>query len=83
MRVKPTFWTGPNQICWLCVLMESFVGNESLEYAPALMSGMNSILNAAALSEARQAIFNMRQMSLAYVTQRSVNHAIATYNNHH
>lgn len=83
MRVKPTFWTGPNQICWLCVLMESFVGSESLAYAPALMSGMNSILNAAALSEARQAIFNMRQMSLAYVTQRSVNHAIATYNNHH
>lgn len=83
MRVKPTFWTGPNQICWLCVLMESFVGSESLEHAPAVMSGMNSILNASALIEARQAIFNMRQMSLAYVTQRSVNHAIAIYNNHH
>ncbi|ABW28058.1 pPIWI_RE_Z domain-containing protein [Acaryochloris marina] len=83
MRVKPNFWTGPNQICWLCVLMESFVGSESLEHAPAVMSGMHSILNASALIEARQAIFNMRQMSLAYVTQRSVNHAIAIYNNHH
>ena len=83
MRVKPTFWTGPNQICWLCVLMEYFVGSKSLKHTPAVMSGMNSILNAPALSEARQAIFNMRQMSLAYVTHRSVSHAITTYNNHH
>ncbi|MEN8445703.1 MAG: hypothetical protein ABG776_11900, partial [Cyanobacteria bacterium J06555_13] len=83
MRVKPDFWKGPNQICWLCVLMETFVGSESLKHAPVIMSGMSSILNASALSEARQAVFNMRQLSLAYVTQRSVDHAITIYNNHH
>ncbi|MEL7356837.1 MAG: hypothetical protein AAFN40_09785 [Cyanobacteria bacterium J06560_6] len=83
MRVKPDFWKGPNQICWLCVLMEAFVGSQSLEYAPAIMSGMGSILNAPMLREARQAIFNLRQMSLAYATRRSVDHAIAVYNNHH
>ncbi|MEM9946373.1 MAG: hypothetical protein AAF810_09960 [Cyanobacteria bacterium P01_D01_bin.36] len=83
MRVKPDFWKGPNQICWLCVLMETFVDSESLKHAPVIMSGMGSILNASALSEARQAVFNMRQMSLAYVTQRSVDHAIAIYSNHH
>lgn len=83
MRVKPVFWKGPNQICWLCVLMESFVGSQSLEHAPAVMSGMGSILSAPALREARQAVFNLRQVSLAYATQRSVEHAIAVYNNHH
>jgi len=83
MRVKPDFWKGPDQICWLCVLMEVFVGSQSLDHAPAVMSGMGSILNAPALAEARQAVFNLRQMSLAYATQRSVDHAIAVYNNHH
>ncbi len=63
--------------------MEEFIGTNSLEYAPVVMSGMASILNAPAFEKARQAIFNMRQMSLAYVTNQSVKHGIALYNNYH
>lgn len=83
MRIKPDFWEGANRICWLCVLMEEFIGTNSLSDAPVVMSGMASILNAPALKEVRQAIFNMRQISLAYVTKRSVQHAVALYNDHH
>ncbi|MEH2146876.1 hypothetical protein [Nostoc sp.] len=83
MRTKPDFWKGVDRICWLCVLMEEFIDTNSLEYAPVIMSGMASILNAAVLEQARQAIFNMRQMSLTFVTRQSVQHAIALYNNHH
>ncbi len=82
MRIKSDLWEGPNRLCWLCVLME-FVGTDSLEHAPVIMSGMASILNAPAFRHARQAIFNMRQMSLAYVTKQSVKHAVALYNDHH
>ncbi|MEH2203319.1 MAG: hypothetical protein V7K53_04435 [Nostoc sp.] len=83
MRTKPDFWKGADRICWFCVLMKEFINTDSLEYAPLVMSGMASILNAPALEPARQAIFNMRQMSLTFVTQQSVKHAIALYNNHH
>ncbi|MBD2531697.1 hypothetical protein H6G97_19705 [Nostoc flagelliforme FACHB-838] len=83
MRTKPKFWKGAERICWLCVFMEEFIGTNSLEYAPVVMSGMASILNAPAFEKARQAIFNMRQMSLAYVTNQSVKHAIALFNNYH
>lgn len=83
MRTKPDFWRGNDRICWLCVLMEEFVGVKSLEYAPALMSGMASIFNAPVMERARQAVFNMRQISLAYVTLQSVKLAIALYNDYH
>lgn len=83
MRTKPDFWKGAERICWLCVFMEEFIGTNSLEHTPVVMSGMASILNAPAFAQARQAIFNMRQMSLAYVTHQSVKHAIALYNNYH
>ncbi|MBD2085537.1 hypothetical protein NDI49_14145 [Trichocoleus sp. ST-U3] len=83
MRNKPDFWKGANRICWLCVLMEEFIGTNSLKYAPVVMSGMASILNAPALSSARQAIFNMRQMSLELVTEPLVKHAVAIYNDYH
>lgn len=83
MRTKPDLWKGPNRICWLCVLMEAFIGTNSLKHAPAIVSGMTSVLNAPAFREARQAIFNMRQMSLAYVTNQSIHHAVSVYNDHH
>jgi pPIWI RE three-gene island domain Z len=83
MRIKPDFWQGADRICWLCVLMEEFIGTNSLDYAPVAMSGMASILNAPKLKQARQGIFNMRQMSLTYVTEQSVKHAVALYNDHH
>ena len=83
MRIKPDFWTGPDRICWLCVLMEEFIQINSLENAPLVMSGMASILNAPALEKASQAIFNMRQISAAYVTEQSVRHAVAIYNDRH
>jgi hypothetical protein len=83
MRTKPDFWTGVDRICWLCVLMAEFIETNSLEYAPLTISGMASIINAPALAKARQAIFNMRLMSLAYVTEQSVKHAVAIYNDRH
>ncbi|MEP0855632.1 hypothetical protein [Trichocoleus sp. DQ-U1] len=83
MRSKPDFWKGADRICWLCVLMEEFIGTNSLKYAPVVMSGMASILNAPALSSARQAIFNMRQMSLEFVTEALVKHGVAIYNDYH
>ncbi|MEH1837800.1 MAG: hypothetical protein V7L20_03290 [Nostoc sp.] len=83
MRTKPDFWKGAERICWFCVLMKEFINTDSLEYAPLVMSGMASILNAPAFAQARQAIFNMRQMSLAFVTNQSVKHGIALYNNYH
>lgn len=83
MRIKLDFWTGAERICWLCVMMEEFIEINSLEFAPLVMSGMASILNAPALEKARQAIFNMRQISAAYVTEQSVKHAVAIYNDRH
>jgi pPIWI RE three-gene island domain Z len=80
MRIKPDFWQGTDRICWLCVLMEEFIGTNSLEHAPAVLSGMASILNAPALKQARQAIFNLRQISLSFTTLQSVKHGIAIYN---
>ncbi|MDJ0536879.1 MAG: hypothetical protein QNJ70_31070 [Xenococcaceae cyanobacterium MO_207.B15] len=85
MRAKPqpAFWTGNERICWLCVVMEEFVGVQSLEYAPVVMSGMESVYNAPILESARQAIFNLRQMSLNYATKNSLEYAVAIYNDHH
>lgn len=83
MRIKPDFWTGAERICWLCVLMEEFLETNSLEFAPLVMSGMASILNAPRLEKDRQAIFNMRQISAAYVTEQSIKHAVAIYNDRH
>lgn len=83
MRTKPDFWNGADRICWLCVLMAEFIETNSLEYAPLTISGMASIINAPALAKARQAIFNMRLMSLAYATEQSVKHAVAIYNDRH
>lgn len=83
MRIKPNFWLAYDRICWLCVLMEEFIGVKSLEYAPVIMSGMTSVLNAPILKSTRQAIFNLRQMSLAYVTKSSLEYAVALYNDHY
>ena len=83
MRTKPDFWKGVDRICWLCIFMEEFIKTDSLEYAPVVMSGMASIFNASTLKQARQAIFNMRQMSLAFVTEQLVKHAVALYNDYH
>ena len=83
MRIKPNFWEGANRICWLCVLMAEFIKTNSLKDVPVVLSGMASVLNAPALKHARQAIFNLRQISLAYVTEQSVRHAVAIYNDHH
>ena len=85
MRAKPKadFWMGNDRICWLCFLMEEFIGFRSLEYAHVIMSGMASVFNSPTLERARQAIFNLRQMSLDYVTESSVKYAVALYNDHH
>lgn len=83
MRIKPDFWQGPDRICWLCTLMEEFIGTNCLEDAPVILSGMASVLNAPALKSARQAIFNLRQMSSAFATVQSIKHAVALYNDHH
>ncbi len=83
MRRKPDFWTGVERICWLCVLMEEFIGTNSLEYAPLIMSGMASIMNAPKLKTARQAIFNLRQICPDYTTERSIKHAVEIYRDDH
>lgn len=83
MRQRPEFWSANERICWLCVLMEDFVGTNSLELAPTVMSGLNCVVEAPALQRARQAIFNLRQITLAFVTRESVKHAVALYNEHH
>lgn len=83
MRVKHNFWTGHDRLNWLCVLMEEFIGVNSLKNAPVIMSGMASVYNAPNLRHARQAIFNLRQMSLNYVTKNSLEYAVALYNDHH
>lgn len=63
--------------------MRDFVGLDSLEPAPALLSGMRSILDAPSLAAARHALFNFRQLSLSFVTTHSVRHAVTVYNDHH
>lgn len=83
MRIKPDFWTGNDRICWLCVLMEEFVGVRSLEYVPVIMSGMESVFNSPLLERVKQAIFNLRQMSLVYVTKNSLEYAVALYNDYY
>ncbi|MCT7992568.1 hypothetical protein [Laspinema olomoucense] len=83
MRNKPDFWKGVDRICWICVFMEKFIQVDSLEGAPLILSGMASIVNAPSFASARQAIFNMRLLSLKYVTQKSLQQAIAIYNNFH
>lgn len=83
MRDRPDFWRGNERICWVCAFMEAFVGTDSLEHAPALLSGFASIADAPALAGARQAAFNLRQMTLAYTTTTSVKHGVALYNDHH
>ena len=83
MRVKHDLWTGHDRLNWLCVLMEEFIGVKSLKNALVIMSGMASVYNAPNLRRARQAIFNLRQMSLSYVTKNSLEYAVALYNDHH
>ncbi len=60
MRVKYDFWKGYDRIGWLCVLMEEFIGVNSLKNSSVIMSGMASVYNAPNLERARQAIFNLR-----------------------
>jgi len=83
MRRKPDFWTGVERICWLCLLMEEFIGTNSLEYAPLIMSGMASIMNAPKFKKARQAIFNLRQICPDYTTKQSIRHAVEVYREDH
>lgn len=83
MRQKPDFWSANERICWLCVLMEEFVGTKSLDLAPVVMSGLRSVIESPALQPARQAAFNLRQITLAFATRESVKHAVALYNEHH
>lgn len=83
MRVKHNFWTGHDRLNWLCVLIEEFIGVRSLKNTPVIMSGMASVYNAPNLIRARQAIFNLRQMSLNYVTKNSLEYAVALYIDHH
>jgi hypothetical protein len=83
MRINPEFWRGIDRICWLCVTMEEFVGTNSLAQAPLLLSGMESIRNAPILEGAKLALFNLRQMSLAYITGTSLQREIALYNDHY
>ena len=83
MRVKHNFWTGYDRLNWLCVLMEEFIGVNSLKNAPVIMSGMASVYNAPSLRRARQAIFNLRQMSLNYITKNSLEYAVALYIDDH
>ena len=83
MRVKHNFWTGHDRLNWLCVLMEEFIGVKSLKNAPVIMSGMASVYNAPNLRRARQAIFNLRQMSLNYITKNSLEYAVALYIDDH
>lgn len=83
MRAKPDLWGANERVCWLCVLMEDFVGVNSLEYAPEIMSGLASVIRAPVLARARQAVFNLRQITLAFATRESVKHAVALYNEHH
>jgi pPIWI RE three-gene island domain Z len=83
MRKKSVQWEGPERICWVCCLMQDFVGINSLQHASSLLSGMTSVLDAPALRRARQALFNLRQMSLAFTTTQSLRHAVAVYKEHH
>lgn len=83
MRSKPPLWEGPERICWVCCLMQEFVGVESLEHAPSLLAGMASVIGAPTLRRARQALFNLRQMSLALSTTQALKHAAAVYKEHH
>lgn len=83
MRVKPNFWKGHDRISWVCVLMEEFIGVKSLKNAPVIMSGMASVYNAPNLKHARQAIFNLRILSLSYVTKNSLEYAVALYNDYY
>lgn len=80
MRVKPKLWTANERICWLCLFMEEFIGTNSLEHAPELLSGLTSVVEAPVLKRATQAAFNLRQLSLAFTTRESIKHAIALYN---
>jgi hypothetical protein len=83
MRERPDLWLGDERICWLCALMEEFVGTNSLEHAPALLSGLASVAQAPAIARARQALFNLRQLTLAYTTPQSIKLAVALYNEAH
>jgi pPIWI RE three-gene island domain Z len=80
MRERPEIWTGVQRICWLCCLMKDFIGSTSLKEAPALMSGAKSVLSVPALKDASQAIFNLRQIAPAFVTDQSIRYAVALYN---
>ncbi|MGB3535617.1 MAG: hypothetical protein WBA13_19140 [Microcoleaceae cyanobacterium] len=82
MRIKYNFWTAEERIFWLCVFMEEFIGIQSLEYAPVILSGMASVFNAPQLKVARQAMFNLRQMSLDYITKSSIKYAVDLYNDY-
>lgn len=82
MRQKPRLWSGSERICWLCLLMEEFVGTKSLESASIVMSGLNSIVESSAVARARQAVFNLRQITLAFATRESVKHSVALYHEH-
>ena len=83
MRERPDNWKGDERVAWLCAFIEAFVGTDSLEHAPVLLSGMASVTRAPALVDARQAAFNLRQLSRAYSTPQSVKHAVALYNDYH
>lgn len=84
MRSKPAgLWRGNDRICWVCLLMEEFVGTDSLKHAPAVLAGFEGVSEAPALQRASKALFNLRQVTTAFSTLEAIRHAVALYNEHH
>lgn len=80
-RTIQDLWKGPERLNWVCVLME-MLDLQTLAYAPSILSGMHSVAGAPIFRKLAQAIFNLRQISLAYVTEGSIRNAVNEYIEH-
>ena len=84
MRSGPkSLWRGNDRVCWVCLLMEVFIGSDTLQYAPEVLAGFDSVAQAPALRQARRALFNFRQIMMAYSTEASVRQGVERYLEHH
>jgi hypothetical protein len=86
MRINQKIFRGVDRICWLCVLIElmsDVVKEKSLQNAPFILSGMNSLYSLDILKPYRLPIFNTRQIVDEFITKSSIRKGINFYNDHH
>lgn len=86
MRTSPAGFVPQLGAQWLCAAMDLLLGQRDLAFAPALMSGFGSILDASALDRFGPAVVSLRQLGVMAASEtqlRQLVHAALAWEEDH